>query len=107
VGRFIRKTSIDELLNFWNVLRGDMSVVGPRPEIPEMLEYYGEAREIVLSVKPGITSLAKVTGRDELSFGQTLALDVRYVVEKSPWLDAKIVAATAATVLLQRGVLPG
>jgi len=107
VGRFIRRTSLDETLNFWNVLKGDMSIVGPRPEIPEMLPHYRDAAQVVLSVKPGITSLAKVTGRDELTFAQTLELDLLYVRERSLLLDAKIMLATAATVAIQRGVLPG
>ena len=107
VGRFIRRTSLDELPNLWNVLKGDMTLVGPRPEIPEMIPYYGDAAPIVLSVKPGVTSLAKVTGRDELTFSKTLALDLEYVDRRSLRLDLKIMLATAATVVLQRGVLPG
>ena len=107
VGRFLRATSLDELLNFWNVLRGDMAVVGPRPEIPEMIRYYGEAAAVVLSVKPGVTSLAKVTGRDELTFAETLRLDLEYVERRSLTLDLKIVAATLLTVILRQGVLAG
>lgn len=106
-GRFIRRTSVDELLNFWNVLKGDMSVVGPRPEIPELIPYYGEAARVVLSVKPGVTSLAKVSGRDELTFSQSLRKEVEYVQRRSLALDLKIMCATVATVVLQRGVLPG
>jgi len=107
VGRFIRRTSIDELLNLCNVLKGDMNIVGPRPEIPEMMPHYGDAVATFLSVKPGITSLAKVTGRDELTFTETLALDLEYIRCRSIPLDLKIMCATAATVLLQRGVLGG
>jgi lipopolysaccharide/colanic/teichoic acid biosynthesis glycosyltransferase len=107
VGRFIRRTSLDELPNLWNVVKGDMSLVGPRPEIPEMIPYYGDAAAVVLSVKPGVTSLAKVTGRDELNFADTLALDLEYVRKRSLRLDLKIMLATVATVILQRGVLPG
>jgi exopolysaccharide production protein ExoY len=107
VGRFIRRTSLDELPNLWNVLRGDMSIVGPRPEIPEMIRYYGDAAPVILSVKPGVTSLAKVTGRDELTFSKTLALDLEYIERRSLRFDLKIMLATAATVILQRGVLPG
>jgi lipopolysaccharide/colanic/teichoic acid biosynthesis glycosyltransferase len=107
VGRFIRRTSLDELPNLWNVFRGDMSIVGPRPEIPQMIPYYGDAAPIILSVKPGVTSLAKVTGRDELTFSRTLALDLEYIERRSLRLDLKIMLATAATVILQRGVFPG
>jgi lipopolysaccharide/colanic/teichoic acid biosynthesis glycosyltransferase len=107
VGRFIRRTSIDELPNFLNVLRGEMSVVGPRPEIPEMLPYYGEKAALVLSVRPGVTSLAKVAGRDRLTVLETLDLDVRYVQERSLWLDLKIMLATVRTVLPRQDVLPG
>lgn len=104
VGRFLRRTSIDELPNLWNVLKGDLSLVGPRPEIPEMLPYYGEHRDTVLSVKPGVTSLAKVSGRDELTFSETLALDLEYVRKRSLWLDLKILFWTTATVLRQDGM---
>lgn len=107
VGRFIRRTSLDELPNLWNVLKGDMSLVGPRPEIPEMIAYYKEAAPIILSVKPGVTSLAKVTGRDELTFSKTLVLDLEYVERRSLIFDLRILLATVATVILQRGVLPG
>jgi lipopolysaccharide/colanic/teichoic acid biosynthesis glycosyltransferase len=107
VGRFLRRTSLDEVLNFYNVLKGDMSLVGVRPEIPEMIPYYGEHAQTILAVKPGITSLAKVTGRDELTFGETLELDVEYVRRRSLRLDLRIIAATVMTVVLQHGVLPG
>jgi lipopolysaccharide/colanic/teichoic acid biosynthesis glycosyltransferase len=107
VGRSIRRTSVDEILNLWNVLLGDMTLVGPRPEIPEMLVYYGDARTQILAVKPGVTSLAKVTGRDELTFGETLRLDLEYLRRRSLLLDLKILGATVLTVLLQRGVLAG
>ena len=107
VGRFIRHLSIDELPNLWNVLKGDMSLVGPRPEIPEMLPYYGDNAAVILSLKPGVTSLPKVTGRDHLTVMETLALDLKYIQERSLWLDLKIMAATLGTVLLRRGILPG
>lgn len=104
VGRFLRKTSLDELPNLFNVLKGDMSLVGPRPEIPEMLPYYGEAREMFLSVKPGVTSLAKVLGRDELTFPETLAKDLEYVLTRSVWVDIKTIAATVVSVARREGV---
>jgi lipopolysaccharide/colanic/teichoic acid biosynthesis glycosyltransferase len=103
VGRFLRKTSIDELPNLWNVLRGDISLVGPRPEIPQMLLYYGDAASEVLSVQPGVTSLAKVSGRDQLSFAQTLELDLEYVRRRSFLLDLEILARTVVTVLKREG----
>ena len=98
VGRFIRRTSLDELPNLWNVLRGDMSIVGPRPEIPEMIPYYGDAAPIILSVKPGVTSLAKVTGRDELTFSKTLAPGLRlgYAVADERTIRALVIAKQAA-----------
>ena len=104
VGRFLRRTSIDELPNLWNVLKGDLSLVGPRPEIPEMLPYYGDHKHAVLSVKPGVTSLAKVSGRDELTFSETLRLDLEYVDTRSLWLDLRILAWTAVAVLRQDGM---
>lgn len=107
VGRLLRKTSIDELPNLWNVVRGDMSLVGPRPEIPEMMRYYGDALPTILSVKPGVTSFAKVSGRDELTLSQTIAADLEYVRRQSLALDLKILVATVVTVILQRGVLAG
>jgi lipopolysaccharide/colanic/teichoic acid biosynthesis glycosyltransferase len=107
IGRFLRRTSLDEVLNFYNVLKGDMSLVGVRPEIPELIPYYGEHAKTILSVKPGITSLAKVTGRDELTFGQTLELDLEYVRRRSLRFDLRVLVATVMTVVLQHGVLPG
>lgn len=107
VGRIIRRTSIDEVLNLINVLKGDMSLVGPRPEIPEMVPYYGDLASFVLSIKPGVTSLAKASGRDEHTFGQTLMLDVEYILHRSLWLDLKILVGTVGMVLLQRGVKAG
>jgi lipopolysaccharide/colanic/teichoic acid biosynthesis glycosyltransferase len=104
VGRFLRRTSIDELPNLWNVLKGDLSLVGPRPEIPEMLPHYGVARDIVLSVKPGVVSLAKVTGRDELTFTETLARDVDYVQNRSLWLDVQIIVRTPVAFIRYEGV---
>ena len=107
VGRFLRHTSIDELPNLWNVLRGDMSLVGPRPEIPEMLKYYGDDLETVLSTKPGLTSLAKCTGRDQLTFTSTLALDVEYVSRRCLALDLDVLLRTVGIVLRQRYVSAG
>jgi lipopolysaccharide/colanic/teichoic acid biosynthesis glycosyltransferase len=107
VGRFLRRTSIDELPNFLNVLVGDMSVVGPRPDIPELMPLYGDRAATVLAVRPGVTSLPKAQARDDLSFAETLALEVHYVHTRSLLLDLKIMALTVPTVLRQRNVSPG
>lgn len=104
VGRFIRRTSLDELPNLVNVVLGDMSLVGPRPEIPELIPYYGDAAATVLRVKPGITSLAKLVGRDHLSFSETLELDVRYVRERSLAMDFRILFGTVWLVLTGRSI---
>ncbi|HTR97340.1 MAG TPA: sugar transferase [Candidatus Acidoferrales bacterium] len=104
VGRFIRRTSLDELPNLVNVVRGDMSLVGPRPEIPELMPYYGPAARVVLSVRPGITSLAKLLGRDHYSFRETLELDVRYVRARSLRLDLGVLLGTVWMVLTGRNV---
>jgi lipopolysaccharide/colanic/teichoic acid biosynthesis glycosyltransferase len=104
VGRFVRRTSIDEIPNLWNVLKGDLSLVGPRPEIPEMLPHYGAARELFLSVRPGVVSPAKVSGRDSLSFAETLALELEYVETRSLWLDLKIILHAPLAVVQQTGM---
>jgi len=103
-GRFIRKTSIDELPNLWNVVLGDMSLVGPRPEIPEVLTLYGPYRDEYLSVKPGITCLSKVTGRDRLTKRETIEFDLDYIRRRSFSLDCKILWRTFRSVALRRDV---
>lgn len=103
VGRFIRSTSLDELPNLINVLTGDMLLVGPRPEIPEMIPYYGEAAAEILSVPPGVTSLAKATGRDNLTLQETIEMELRYVRRRSLALDFRISVATIFTVLGRKG----
>jgi lipopolysaccharide/colanic/teichoic acid biosynthesis glycosyltransferase len=104
LGRFLRRTSLDELPNLFNVVLGQMSLVGPRPEIPEMIPYYGEASASVLSVKPGVTSLAKLVGRDHLDFAETLRLDLKYVRTRSLALDFRILFGTAWMVLTGRSI---
>jgi lipopolysaccharide/colanic/teichoic acid biosynthesis glycosyltransferase len=98
VGRFIRRYSIDELPNFWNVLRGDMSIVGPRPEIPELAHLYGPRLELLLSVRPGITSPAKARGRDSLSFAETLARELEFVERHTFHDDLRTIVTTVRTV---------
>ena len=105
VGRFLRKYSIDELPNFWNVLRGDMSVVGPRPEIPELEHMYDGLRLArMLSVRPGVTSPAKACGRDGLSLEDTIELDLAYIEKRSVWRDLLTILRTAGNVVRGRGV---
>jgi lipopolysaccharide/colanic/teichoic acid biosynthesis glycosyltransferase len=103
-GRFIRRTSIDELPNLWNVVLGDMSLVGPRPEIPEVLALYGPYREEYLSVKPGVTCLSKCTGRDRLTKRETIEYDLDYVRRREFTLDLEILWKTFRGVVLRRDV---
>jgi lipopolysaccharide/colanic/teichoic acid biosynthesis glycosyltransferase len=100
IGRFLRKTSLDELPQFLNVLRGDMSLVGPRPPVPyELAAYQTWHRRRVLQVKPGITGLWQVTGRSRVRFDDMVRLDLRYAISWSPWLDVKILMRTPAAVI--------
>ncbi len=103
VGRWLRKLSLDELPQLWNVVKGDMSLVGPRPPIPYEVEMYAPAHLVRLVVKPGITGLWQVSGRGELGFEEMLRLDIEYIERRSLWLDLKILALTLPTVLLRSG----
>jgi len=91
---WLRKSSLDELPNFINVLRGDISVVGPRPDIPEMMKYYTDGQKMKLDVKPGITGIAQIEGRGNLRFQETLKYDLMYVKNQSLLLDLKILIRT-------------
>src|SRR4051812_46975900 len=102
-GRWLRKTSLDELPNFWNVLTGDMALVGPRPEIPQMVQYYEGEMLKKFQVLPGITGLAQVCGRGDLSFRETAQLDVKYVRERSLTLDLMILLRSVKAVLMAAG----
>lgn len=103
VGRFLRRTSLDELPQFWNVLRGDMSLVGPRPNVPEEVSRYIEWHKKRLQVPPGLTGMWQVSGRSLLSFDETVLLDLYYVENWSFWLDCKILLRTIPTVLSGEG----
>ncbi len=103
-GNFIRKTSIDELPNLWNVVRGDISLVGPRPEIPEVMALYGPYRDEYLSVKPGVTCLSKCTGRDRLTKRETIEYDLDYIRRRSFRVDVQILWRTFRGVILRRDV---
>lgn len=104
LGRFLRASSIDELPELWNVLRGDMALVGPRPLLPEYLPRYSAEQARRHDVRPGLTGLAQVRGRNGLDWPERLALDVWYVDHRSLRLDLAILGATAAAVLRRDGV---
>ena len=107
VGRFLRRTSIDELPELWNVLKGDMSLVGPRPLLMEYRGRYSPEQDRRHDVMPGITGWAQVNGRDELSFGDRFEMDVWYVDNWSLKLDLKILAKTVVKVLRSSDVVIG
>lgn len=105
LGAFMRKTSLDELPELINVLRGEMSLVGPRPLLVRYLPYFTEAERVRHSVLPGITGWAQIHGRNEVTWDRRLAYDVWYVENQSFWLDLKILFATAKMVLKREGVV--
>lgn len=104
VGALLRKTSLDELPQFLNVLKGDMSVIGPRPDLRRETELYTGEEGLKLTVKPGITGYAAIMGRNSLPWHDRLALDVYYVKHISFALDAKVFFRTFATVFKQEGI---
>lgn len=103
LGRFLRRTSIDELPNLWNVLRGEMSLVGPRPPLPCEVAHYDQYAMRRLTVKPGITCLWQINGRSDVSFEHWMALDNEYIDTWTPAGDLKILLATIPAVLKKDG----
>ena len=103
-GRWLRSTSLDELPEFWNVLQGHMSLVGPRPLLPAYLERYNRRQARRHEVKPGITGLAQVNGRNSVSWGERLELDVRYVETYSFMGDLRIIGKTLLCVVRRDGI---
>lgn len=104
VGRFIRNTSIDELPQLWNILRGDMSIVGPRPALPREVEQYDDYTRQRLCITPGLTCYWQAAPhRNDLSFEQWLELDLKYIQERSFWVDWKIIFSTVAAVIFEYG----
>lgn len=103
-GRFLRSTSLDELPELWNVLKGDMSLVGPRPLLMEYLPLYSPEQARRHEVKPGITGWAQVNGRNAVDWEDRFALDVWYVDNQSFWLDLKILWLTVRSVFLRQGI---
>jgi lipopolysaccharide/colanic/teichoic acid biosynthesis glycosyltransferase len=107
VGAFLRRYSLDELPNLWNVLRGEMAIVGPRPTIPVQVEQYSERQRGRLAVKPGITGWAQINGRASLPWPERIELDLWYVEHYSLALDLKILGRTAGMVLSGHGIYKG
>ncbi len=107
LGKLVRGLSLDELPQLWNVLKGDMSIVGPRPLLWSYLERYTPEQMRRHGMRPGITGLAQVSGRQDIPFSRRLELDVWYVEHWSLWLDAKIILRTVVRVLGSNGVKTG
>ena len=105
VGAFLRKTSLDELPQLFNILSGTLSLVGPRPVLQEETELYGDKRNVLLSCKPGLTGLWKVSGRSNVTYenGRRQALELQYVSQRSLWLDIKILFWTVGAVVRMDG----
>jgi lipopolysaccharide/colanic/teichoic acid biosynthesis glycosyltransferase len=104
LGRVLRASSLDELPQLWNVLRGEMSFVGPRPTLPEQVRCYDDRQRRRLEVLPGITGWAQVHGRNSLSWPERIELDIWYVEHRSLWLDLRIVFRTVLALLRPHGV---
>ncbi len=104
LGRFLRASSLDELPEFWNVLKGDMSIVGPRPLLMAYLPLYSPEEARRHEVRPGITGWAQVNGRNAITWGEKFALDVWYVDNRDLWLDLKIIWLTLRKVVRREGI---
>ena len=105
VGRLLRRTSLDELPNVWNVIAGDMSLVGPRPEIPEMLPHYRREQLAKFTVKPGLTGQAQISGRNLLTFQETIRHDLEYLENRSVRFDLQVLVRTPVVVVQMIGAL--
>lgn len=103
IGRVLRRLSLDELPQLWNVIRGEMSLVGPRPIFPDQRPLYGRAIDEYIQMRPGMTGLWQVSGRNRLSFSERVRCDVDYHRRRSLWLDIRILARTAWVVLSREG----
>lgn len=104
VGSFLRKTSLDEIMQVFNVLNGTMSFIGPRPSLPYQAENYDERQRRRLEVRPGITGWAQVNGRNDLTWSEKIEFDIEYIEKYSWWFDIKILFGTVAVVLKQDGI---
>ena len=103
VGQFLRESSLDELPQLFNVLRGDMSLIGPRPVVPAELERYGESGNKLLSVTPGLSGMWQASGRSDTSYTERVAMDMDYIERRTVWLDIKLIAKTAIAVFRRNG----
>ena len=103
VGKFIRKTSLDELPQLFNILKGDMTIVGPRPIVTDELDFYGEYDDYYKAVKPGLTGLWQVSGRSDTTYDERVALDMEYVTTRNTFKDLCIIFMTAVKVLKREG----
>jgi len=99
IGKFLRLSSLDEFPQFWNVLKGDMSVVGPRPLVPEELPKYGRYMDKVLTIRPGLTGLWQVSGRNDIPYERRVQIDVYYVNCRSFWLDLWVIVKTLGVII--------
>jgi lipopolysaccharide/colanic/teichoic acid biosynthesis glycosyltransferase len=104
VGRILRRTSLDELPQLFNVLKGDLSLVGPRPDQVDQIRYYTDREKKKLEVRPGITGLAQISGRNSITWEQRKALDVEYVERRSFWLDLRILFKTLPYLILRKDI---
>jgi lipopolysaccharide/colanic/teichoic acid biosynthesis glycosyltransferase len=102
IGKFLRTTNLDEFPQFINVLKGEMSVVGPRPLVPQELERYGTQIDRVLTIRPGITGLWQVSGRNDIPYAQRIRIDVSYVKRRNFWLDLRIVLKTVLLTVVSK-----
>jgi lipopolysaccharide/colanic/teichoic acid biosynthesis glycosyltransferase len=103
VGQWIRKTSLDEMPQLWNVLKGDMSLVGPRPPLPNEVSVYSDYEKLRLSVIPGCTGLWQVSGRNHVGFKEMVELDLTYIRERNLWFDLKILFRTIGVMIGSKG----
>jgi lipopolysaccharide/colanic/teichoic acid biosynthesis glycosyltransferase len=103
LGAFLRKSSLDELLQFWNVLKGDMSVVGPRPIVPVELEEYGDSKGEFLAMKPGVTGVWQISGRSDVGYPERMYLELSYINKQGLLFDVKVIFKTVWAVLRRSG----
>ncbi len=104
LGRRLRATSLDELPQLWNVLRGDMSLIGPRPTLPEQVVHYSERQHGRHAIRPGLTGWAQVNGRNSISWPQRIELDLEYIANRSVRMDLRIVGRTLARLVRPQGI---